>query len=43
MFIFLKGLVLLVSVLLSVAFLVLIERKVIAYIQRRRGPVFVGF
>ncbi len=43
MFIFLKGLVLLVSILLSVAFLVLIERKVIAYIQRRRGPVFVGF
>lgn len=43
MFMFLKSLILLVSVLLSVAFLVLAERKTMGYIQRRKGPVFVGF
>jgi NADH-quinone oxidoreductase subunit H len=43
MFVVIKALVLLVSVLLSVAFLVLAERKIIGFIQRRRGPVYVGF
>lgn len=43
MFIFIKSLILLICVLLSVAFLVLAERKTIGYIQRRKGPVFVGF
>jgi len=43
MFLILKSLILLICVLLSVAFLVLAERKTIGYIQRRKGPVFVGF
>lgn len=43
MFIVLKSLILLICVLLSVAFLVLAERKTMGYMQRRKGPVFVGF
>lgn len=36
-------LVVLVPILLSVAFITVIERKVIAAIQRRVGPNIVGF
>lgn len=36
-------LVVLVPILLSVAFITVIERKVIAAIQRRVGPNMVGF
>jgi NADH:ubiquinone oxidoreductase subunit H len=43
MFNLFKILLVSVSVLLSVAFLVLGERKTIGYIQKRKGPVFVGF
>lgn len=39
----LKFLVIIVPVLLSVAFFTLFERKLIGYIQRRRGPNMVGF
>jgi NADH-quinone oxidoreductase subunit H len=38
-----KILLLLVPLLLSVALLTLVERKVLAAIQRRVGPNFVGF
>jgi len=38
----LKGLALIVPVLLAVAFLTLFERKLMALVQRRRGPNVVG-
>lgn len=41
-YIILKGLIVMVPVLLSVAFLTLVERKVMAGMQRRRGPNIVG-
>lgn len=40
---FLEVLVLLVSVLFSVAYLTVAERKTLAYCQRRLGPNAVGF
>lgn len=39
----LRGLCLVLPVLISVAFLTLFERKVMAAMQRRRGPNVVGF
>jgi NADH-quinone oxidoreductase subunit H len=42
-FIAIKTLLLLVPILLAVAFLTLVERKVLASIQRRVGPDSVGF
>jgi NADH-quinone oxidoreductase subunit H len=41
--IILKSLVLIILLLISVAFFTLLERKLIASIQRRRGPNVVGF
>lgn len=41
--IFLKFLFIVIPVLLSVAFLTLIERKIMAAIQIRRGPNVIGF
>ena len=38
----LKSLLIIVPVLISVAFLTLFERKIMAAIQRRRGPNVVG-
>lgn len=40
---FLEVLVVLVPILLGVAFITVIERKVIAAMQRRVGPNIVGF
>jgi NADH:ubiquinone oxidoreductase subunit H len=41
--IILKYLIIVVPVLLSVAVFTLFERKLIGYIQRRQGPIKVGF
>lgn len=41
-YVIIKGLIIMVPVLLSVAFLTLVERKVMAAMQRRRGPNVVG-
>lgn len=42
LFTFLKGLLVVVPVLLAVAFMTLLERKLMAAVQRRRGPNVVG-
>lgn len=42
-FIFFKIIILIIPVLLSVAYITLVERKIIAAIQKREGPNFVGF
>lgn len=39
----LKILIIIIPVLISVAFFTLLERKIMASIQRRRGPNVVGF
>lgn len=39
----LKIVLIVVPVLISVAYITLVERKVIASIQKREGPNFVGF
>jgi NADH:ubiquinone oxidoreductase subunit H len=39
----LKMVLLVVPVLISVAYITLVERKIIASIQKREGPNFVGF
>lgn len=39
----LPDLLLLISLLVSVAFFTLVERKVLAKVQRREGPSIVGF
>ena len=43
LFLLLNIIVVIVPVLVSVAFLTLLERKIMATIQRRRGPNIVGF
>lgn len=40
---FLLSLFLIIPLLLSIAFFTLAERKIMASIQRRRGPNVVGF
>jgi len=40
---FVKFLLIILPVLLSVAYLTLLERKILASIQRRRGPSLIGF
>lgn len=39
----LKAFCIIIPILISVAFLTLFERKVLAAMQRRRGPNIVGF
>lgn len=41
--IILKGLCIILPIFISVAFMTLFERKVMAVMQRRRGPNIVGF
>ena len=42
-FLFLKSVFMILPLLISIAYLTLIERKVIASMQRRKGPNVVGF
>lgn len=42
-FIFLKSLAIIVPLLIAVAYFTLIERKIMASVQRRRGPNVVGY
>jgi NADH:ubiquinone oxidoreductase subunit H len=42
-FIFLKNLIIILPILIVVAVFTLFERKIIGYIQRRKGPNIVGF
>jgi NADH:ubiquinone oxidoreductase subunit H len=39
----LKYLIIIVPILLNVALLTLLERKIIGYTQRRQGPIRTGF
>jgi len=39
----LKSIILIISILISVAYLTLIERQLMGILQRRKGPSVVGF